>query len=165
MHFYGWCDFCFFFRLYFFIQMKLCLFLLVLTTHAADEATKRIQVFDDVDKAVSTGQNTVLDFQRDTEPRQTEHQPIKVAEIEHEKLVTVIKRVISSFNFFPLLRIFYTFFFNLLQTGTCSNSDYKTWYEYNHISFINLSIFHIEYFIFIYKSSSIQSGENCACAR
>lgn len=59
-------------------------------THAApDEASKRIQVFDDFDKTVSSGDNTVID----TEQRQTEHQPFRIVETENEKLITIIKRV------------------------------------------------------------------------
>lgn len=59
-------------------------------THAApDEASKRIQVFDDVDKVVSSGENTVTD----TEPIQTEQQPFRIVETEKEKLITIIKRV------------------------------------------------------------------------
>lgn len=71
--------------------MHLCLLALVLTTHAFGRtAQRRVQIFDEVDSGVTQGDNSVMD---DNEPRETEHKPLKIVETEHEKLVTIIKKV------------------------------------------------------------------------
>lgn len=71
------------------IQVPLCLLVLVVTTHADNYATRRVQVYDEVDNGVTQGENTVMD----NEPKETEHNPFKIVEREHERLVTVIKKV------------------------------------------------------------------------
>lgn len=71
------------------IQVPLCLLVLVVTTHADNYATRRVQVYDEVDDGVTQGENTVMD----NEPKETEHNPFKIVEREHERLVTVVKKV------------------------------------------------------------------------
>lgn len=76
--------------------MHLCLLALVLTTHAYEQtATRRVQVFDEVDTGVDQGDNTVNSAMdnMDNEPKETEHKPFKIVEREHEKLVTIVKKV------------------------------------------------------------------------
>lgn len=73
--------------------MHLCLLALVLTTHAYEQtASRRVQVFDEVDKDVAEGDNTVSGAM-DNEPKETEHKPLKIVEQEHEKLITIVKKV------------------------------------------------------------------------
>lgn len=73
--------------------MPLCLLALVLTTHAYERPIRRIQVFEQEDNGVTQGDNSVMD---DNEPKETEHKPFKIIEQEHEKLVTVVKRVSAT---------------------------------------------------------------------